>query len=121
MIFIVGTTDYSANVVSGSYKVNNDPVYNEWTDGNGIVHRQKVRDKVVGSFDMFFRSLSDYNDFLTVLNNATSDEQTLLTVSVNNTGANKASCFFVSHDPVRNLDGSWSDYMEQFTLNITEA
>lgn len=121
MIFIVGSTDYSANVVAGSYDVNNDPVYNEWEDGNAKTHRQKIRDKIVGSFDMFFRSLTDYTDFLTVLENATTDEETLLTVSVNNTGETEASYFFVSHKPVRDLDGSWSDYIKQFTLDITEA
>ena len=121
MIFMIGSTDYSGCVVAGSYKVNNDPVFNEWKNGNAKTCKQKIRDKIVGSLDVFFRSLADYNDFLTALADATSDEETLLTVSVNNTGETKSSYFFVTFDPARDIDGTWNDFIPQFTLNIEEA
>ncbi len=121
MTFTVNSTDYSANVVAGTYKVKNDPVYAEWTDANYGKHKRKLRDKVVGSFDMFFRTLTEYENFISVLTAATTNEQTLLTVSVNNTGTTKTGNFFVTHDPVRDLDGTWNDYIMQFTLNISEA
>lgn len=121
MTFTVSSTDCSANVVAGTYKVNNKPVFFEWTDAAQSVHKKKLRDKVEGTLDMFFRSLTDYNAFLTTLESATSDGKTALTVSVNNTNSNKTGNFYVDMEPARNIDGSWSDYMEKFTLNISEV
>lgn len=121
MTFIVSSTDCSANVIAGTYKVNNKPVYYEWTDADQSVHKRKLRDKVEGTLDMFFRSLTDYNSFLTTLESATSDGKTALTVSVNNTQSEKTGYFFVTHDAVRDIDGTWTDYIDKFTLNITEA
>ena len=121
MTFKVNTTDCSANIIAGTYKVNNEPVYKEWEDGNHTTHKKKLRDKVVGTLDMFFRSTADYSSFLTTLASATADEKTTLTVSVNNTQSEKTGFFFVTHDAVRDIDGTWTDYIDKFTLNITEA
>lgn len=121
-MFIINQTDYSAHVIAGSYKVNNVPVCSEWTDANGTTHRQKIRDKVSGTFDMWFRSLTDYNAFLaTIATNMTSAMTVPCTVEVNNANITKTSNFFIDHETVRNRDGAWDDYMERFTVTITEA
>lgn len=121
MTFKVNTTDCSANVIAGTYKVNNVPVYKEWEDADHITRKKKLRDKVVGSLDMFFRSAADYSAFLATLASATANEQTTLTVSVINTQSEKTGYFYVTHDPALDIDGTWTDYVERFTLNITEA
>ena len=121
MTFTVNQTDCSANVIAGTYKVNNEPVYKEWDDANYVTHKKKLRDRVVGSFDMFFRTANEYSSFLTTLASATTNEKTTLTVSVNNTQTDKTGYFYVTHDAVRDLDGTWTDYIDKFTLNIIEA
>ena len=121
MTFTVNQTDCSANVIAGTYNVNNEPVYKEWEDGDHVTHKKKLRDKVVGSLDMFFRTPEEYSSFLTTLASATANEQTTLTVSVVNTQSDKTGYFFVKHNATLNIDGTWSDYVDKFTLNITEA
>lgn len=121
MTFTVNQTDCSANVIAGTYNVNNKPVYKEWDDADYVTHKRKLRDRVEGSFDMFFRSASDYSAFLTTLASATSDGKTALTVSVNNTQSDKTGNFYVTHESVRDVDGSWTDYIDRFTLNILEV
>lgn len=121
MTFTVYQTDCSANVIAGTYKVNNEPVYKEWEDADHITHKKKLRDKVVGTLDMFFRTAEEYSSFLTTLASATANEQTTLTVSVVNTQSEKTGYFYVTHDALLDIDGTWTDYVEKFTLNIVEA
>lgn len=122
MVFTINGTDYSGHVLAGTYSVNSAPVTADWTDANGVVHKQKIRDKVSGTFDMWFRTLTEYNAFLSVLEtNTTSALKVPLTVSVNNKNTDHTGNFYVSHAPVRNRDGFWDDYMERFTLTIEEA
>ena len=123
MTFLVGTSkDYSAHVIAGSYKVNNDPQYSEWEDVNHRVHRFKLRDKVVGSFDMFFRTTTEYATFLADLAAAQSatNNSYAISVTVNDTGEQKAIDAFVDYELVRNIDGGWNDYFERFTVKIEE-
>lgn len=120
MTFTVNQTDCSANVIAGTYKVNNEPVYREWEDGDHVTHKKKLRDRVVGTLDMFFRTAEEYSAFLTTLASATANEKTTLTVSVVNTQSEKTGYFFVNHNGTLNIDGTWTDYIDKFTLNITE-
>lgn len=122
MKFKINTTDYSGHVIAGSYAVNSNPVTVDWTDANGVTHKQKIRDKVSGTFQMWFRSLTDYNTFLTVLsNNTTSALKVPLTLSVNNKNVDYTGNFYVTHQTTRNRDGYWKDYMEMFEVTVEEA
>lgn len=123
MTFLVGSTDYSAHVIAGTYEVNNEPVLYEWTDARKILHSRKIRDKVVGSFDMFFRTVTEYNAFKSVLDDAKSstDEAYTLSVTVNDTAEQETITAKVSFKLVRNIDGAWNDYFERFTVNIEEC
>lgn len=121
-IFKINTTDYSGHVIAGSYEVNNEVITSDWVDASGVTHKQKIRDKVSGKFDMFFRTKTAYDTFLGVLStNRTSGQTIPLTVEVNNTGTSHTGNFFVTHKTVRNRDGAWADYMERFTVTIEEA
>ena len=64
MTFEVGSTDYSGHVIAGTYEVNNKPQYKTWEDGNHKTRRTKLRDQIVGSFNMFFRTEAEYEDFM---------------------------------------------------------
>lgn len=122
MTFLVGDVDYSDHVIAGSYNVNNEPQFNEWVDTNYTTHRQKLRDKVVGSFDMFFRTVEDYEEFKADLDEAQSSTNLSysLSVTVNNTSEQKSINAFVKYSLVRNIDGGWNDYFERYTVNIEE-
>ena len=125
MIFQIGTLasgDYSNRVLAGSYNVNNNPVYESWIDANGTEHRIKIRDRISGSFDMFFKDITEYNSFVSLITSLKlNDESVLCSVAVNNSSINQhIGYFFIDFSPTRNRKGDWSDFMEQFTVNITE-
>ena len=122
MTFKIGTTDYSGHVIAGSYKVNNEPQYQTWKDASQRTHRQKLRDQVVGSFDMFFRTVSDYEDFKSKIAAAkdSEDDSVSISVTVNNTSTQADIHAFVDYKLVRNIDGAWNDYFERYTVTIEE-
>lgn len=123
MIFQIGSQasgDYSNRVIAGTYNVNNNPVYESWIDSNGVEHRAKIRDRITGSFNMFFRDITEYSAFVSLIaSSKLTDESVLCSVAVNN-DAEHTGYFFISFAPTRNRRGDWNDYMEQFTVNITE-
>jgi len=51
---VIGETDYTANIVDGSYDVNSNDVYESWKDGNMLEHRIIVTSKVSGKFSVVF-------------------------------------------------------------------
>jgi len=122
MVFLVGTTDYSAHVIAGTYAVNNEPQFSKWEDTGHRKHRFKQRDKVVGSFDMFFRTLTEYETFKNSLdsNKLSANDAVNISVTVNNTSEQKAIEAFVDYDLVRDRDGAWNDYYKVFTVTIEE-
>lgn len=125
MIFKIGSEssgDYSNRVIAGSYNVNKYPLYGAvWDDSNGNKHKDKITDKVSGSFDMFFKDITDYNAFLSLISTSKlNDDSILCTVAVNNDTNTKTAMFFLEFAPTRNRKGDWSDYMDRFTVNITE-
>lgn len=122
MVFKVGNVDYSDHVIAGSYKVNNEPSYKTWVDAAYHTHRQKLRDKVVGSFDMFFRTLAEYEEFMDDIAEAMddSDDAVSLSVTVNNTSEQKSIYAFIDYKLIRNIDGAWNDYFERYTVTIEE-
>lgn len=63
-LFIIGDHDYTEFITVPSYKINNGPVYNEWTDANYKKHRDILRYKITGTFKMLFNTEEDLNQFL---------------------------------------------------------
>lgn len=122
-IFKVGNIDYSNRVIAGSYNVQTKPVYTSWNDANGVEHRQLVRatKRTEGTFDMFFKSIDDYNAFVSQIDTVQLPDLTVpCTVKSNTTNAEVVSFFFVDFSPVRNRKGNWEDYMEKFTVSVKE-
>ena len=75
----VGTTDITKYIIKDTYKMNAEPVYESWTDGNFHEHRIRIRERVTGSFDVIFFDDDNgaYQDFLDLLETNTTN--TLLT------------------------------------------
>lgn len=123
MTFTLGQVDYSDHVIAGTYDINNKPQYRTWEDGNCKTRRTKLRDQIVGSFNMFFRTESDYEDFLDDIEAAkdvTKDGAVSISITVNNTLEQADTYAYIDYNLVRNIDGAWQDYFEVFTVNIEE-
>jgi hypothetical protein len=127
IMFKVGTgnteVDYSNRVIAGSYDVQTKPVYTTWYDGDGKEHRKLTRNtpRTEGSFDMWFKTIEEYNDFAAqVASERLSDLTNLISVRSNTTNQLVSSKFFVDFSPIRTRKGDWTDIMERFTVSIKE-
>lgn len=75
----VGNTDITKYIIKDTYKMNAEPVFQSWTDGNYHEHRIRTRERVTGSFDVIFFDEDNgaFEDFLALL--AANTTNTLLT------------------------------------------
>lgn len=121
-VFKIGNTDFSGHVIAGSYDVQNKDIYDTYTDANRVEHRRFIRNKVVGSFDMFYKDINDYDGFVSAVNTARTVGRTVaITVVPNNTNTSTTINAYIEFAPVRNRKGNWDDFMERYTVNIEEA
>lgn len=124
-IFLIDQTDCSKNVLAdGSYTVNREDVYEEWKDANEKTRREITRagGKVVGSFDMYFPTLKDYEDFLDVLAaHKQADTTYLMTLKLNNEKAPATFYGYMKFAPSRKRTDAWKDHITRFTVQIEEA
>lgn len=124
-MLLINGVDYSAHVIAGSYSVTKEPVGVNWTDGFKVNRFEyQGRERVSGSFDMFFRTMAEYNAFLTDLDAVYSLGFYALTVKLNNIAPPNDSAtgnFKFKFSPVRNIDGLREDYIQRFTVTIEEA
>lgn len=120
IMFKVGAGDYSNRVIAGSYNVNSQNVYKSWQDINGVEHREKIRDKIVGSFDMYFPTIDEYDAFRAVLDSVRKDDLSYtITIVDNIKNEVKTIDAFITFQLTRNRLG-WNDIYERFKLNIQE-
>lgn len=120
VMFKVGAGDYSDRVIAGSYNINSQNVYKSWQDINGVEHREKIRDKIVGSFDMYFPTIDEYDAFRAVLDSVRKEDLSYtITVVDNIKNEVKTIDAFITFQLTRNRLG-WNDIYERFKLNIQE-
>lgn len=123
-IFKLNTTDYSSHVVAEEYKVNLKPVYQEWTDGGQVKHRDVVGQKLKGTFQMFFKTQSDLQTFLTALaTNKTSDNTYPVQLKANNDTIDSLQAstnVFLDFEPVRKRNAKWADVFDVFEVTVEE-
>lgn len=124
-IFKLKNDDWSANVIAGSYKINQYDIYNEWTDGYKVLHHDKIRSKIKGSFDMMFKTQADFTAFMRSMESA-KDINTnayYCSMKINNirdNGELSSHQCFLKLEPTRNIKGAWEDYFEKFTVEVEE-
>lgn len=120
-LLVLNGKDYSQNILMPSYTVNNQPLYEEWQDANGVMHRKKIRDKVSGTFDMFFNDIDEYAQFFNYVYGYMNDTLIVnLTVYVNNLRTTKTAQFFINIDPANNEPKITEDH-DSFTVEIQEV
>lgn len=123
-IFKLNTTDYSAHVVAESYAINYEDVYQEWTDGGQIKHRDVIGRKLRGTMQMYFKSQSDLQTFLTALVNCKTTASTYpVQLKANNDTVDSlvaSKNVFLDFKPVRKRDATWADVFEVFEVTVEE-
>lgn len=123
-IFKLNDVDYSAHVVAESYTVNLKNIYQEWTDGSQTKHRDVVAQKVQGSFQMYFKTESDLQTFITALASCKTSSNTYpVKLKANNKAvANLQSSrdVFLDFEPTRKRNASWDDVFEVFEVTVEE-
>lgn len=68
-LFEINGNDLTDFMDIQNYDVQKEPIYEEWTDGNYVKHRNVVRTRIKGKFKLGFRDSTDVSAFLTVLAN----------------------------------------------------
>lgn len=123
-IFKLNTTDYSAHVVAESYAINYEDVYQEWTDGGQVKHRDVIGRKLRGTMQMYFKSQSDLQTFLTALANCKTTASTYpVQLKANNDTVDSlvaSKNVFLDFKPVRKRDATWADVFEVFEVTVEE-
>lgn len=81
-----------------SYKVNNKPLYTEWTDGDLVLHRDIQRYYLEGSFTLLFTNSDDYISFLNYYKEALTDGHIQAYVYSNNDHETKLTHVFMDFE-----------------------
>ena len=121
-LFVINTTDFSSGIVDGSYNVSNEEVYREIEDANYKTHRKYLRDRIQGSFKIFFRTMAEYETFTGTIAAVKSQTDATVPVTVYDTksGTTKNINAFLDFKPVIALDGLLRPFMKPFEITIKE-
>lgn len=121
IFFKIGNTDLSEFADIQNFNINQEDIYEEWTDGNWIFHREIVRTRISGSFKLGFRTETDWTAFLTLI----AAEKTAagyfpVTVHVNNTGATETINAFLDMSGANKWDLVNDRFWKVITVTLTQ-
>lgn len=117
----INGTDISNYIQESTYEINQRDVYKGWMDANYNIHREKIRTRVVGSFDLVFLTETDYTAFLTLLNTNT-DASGMLTITLYVTNINASASYNVFFEFENNVNREISAnyFYKRCTMDIEE-
>lgn len=119
-LFMVGTIDYTNNIINGSFDVSKEDVAITWTDANLVEHQDITRTRIEGTMTMLFRSEQQYLDFIAeVERNKNREGYVLCSVKPNN-GEHKTNYFKLTMRPVVEQKSSMMLQYQEFELGIRE-
>jgi len=122
-VFKIGNVDFSGHVIAGTYSIKNVDVFATWDDGDGRTHKKLKRTQMRGSFEMFFKTMEDYESFVDAIESgktASSSAFVEATLTDNYSNDDISSNYYFDFSPVRNRAANWDDYMMRFTVNVEE-
>ena len=99
ILFKAGLVDYTSKIIEGSYKVYQENITYDWEDGNYKKHKEILRTKTSGSFQVKLNSWSAYTTFISTLNGVKVGSEYTLTVFAQNTNTSVTSKFFLTLPP----------------------
>lgn len=123
-IFKLNDIDYSAHVVADGYNINLKDLYQEWTDGGQVKHRDVVARKLQGTFQMYFSNDTELQGFVTALASCKTVNNTYpVKLKANNNSVSTLMAsknVFLDFEPVRKKAPTWADTYEIFEVTIEE-
>ena len=81
--FTFGGTDWSPHIDKQNYDVNQKTEYTQWQDGNRRYHREDLRTRITGKFNIGFKKQTDYDAWMAAMENRVQGYYTA-TLHVNN-------------------------------------
>ena len=121
MLASINGTDISAYIQESTYKMNQENVYEEWEDASHYTHREQLRTRVVGSFELVFVQESDLTSFLTLMNNNMDTNKRLtISVFVSNINAFNEYVMFADFESISDRSISNSYFYKRFSLALAE-
>lgn len=123
MLASINGTDITQYILSESYNVNQKNEFNEWTDANRVNHRDIIRTRVLGEFELQFKvgDETPYNNFVTLLKDNTSSGVLHITVFVNNINETKEINVFYEYLPILAKNVRSNKYYKSFKLSLEEC
>lgn len=120
--FKIGTTDVTAYIDIQAYRMNRADVFSEWTDGNGVEHRQIYRTRIEGEFQVGFAKSTDFSAFMTLLSNQkTAGGYFPVSAYVGNTGTLETfSAFLEVENPEDRWDTKHSRQWQVSTVKVRQ-
>lgn len=115
----VNSFDLTPFIIAPSYEMNQEDVFREWVDGNGITHRNVYRTRISGQFDVKFWDRSAYTTFLSSINGVKTGGYYPMTVYVNNTELSVNADLFMNFQPILTAKYSTPEY-EKFRITVEE-
>jgi hypothetical protein len=121
IMFKIGLTDYSNHVVGENYSVQSNDEYETWTDANGKEHRSAYRQRISGTFELYFTDEAEYLTFQSVLEaNKRTDLTYPITIYDSRTGNEEDIFAFVTYNITLYRNPAFVDRVEQIKVTIKE-
>lgn len=121
IFFKIGSTDLTEFADIQNYLVNKADVYQDWTDGNWVDHREIVRTRISGTITLGFKKATDWSAFLALLTaqrNAAGYYP--ITLYVNNTGQTETVDAFLDLSGSGKWDLLNSRFWRVITVTVTQ-
>ena len=121
VFFKIGSTDLTPKVNIQEFKVNSSDVYETWTDGNFVTHREIIRTRISGTFDIGFSDRTELNGFLTLLaNNRNANGYYPIQIYVNNLNTTESINAFIDPEGEASWDTKNGRQWLVLTLKVVE-
>lgn len=121
VFFKIGSTDLSQYADIQNYSINQADVFQNWTDGNWVDHRDMVRTRITGTILLGFKTAASWSAFLALL---TSQRNAAgyypVTVYVNNTGTTETIDAFLDMTNATKWDLVNDRFWRVQTVTVTQ-
>lgn len=121
-LLIINQIDFSSRIKAGSYDICTKQIFKEFEDANKSLHKRFLRNKVEGKFEIFFRTMAQYDAFTAAIEAVKSPTDSSVPITVYDTKANgtKNINAFLEYTPKVNLDGTMQAFIDPFEIKVEE-
>lgn len=121
MLAKINGTDITKWIITSTYEVNSEDVVNTWEDANRVTHRDVIRQRVKGKFDLSFANKAECEAFVALIkDNRLPDKRLIMTLRVLNENEERTQYVFYSFNPAMYKNRSKGKYWENVTFEVEE-